>query len=112
MGVRERGSGEEGARLSWCQPPAASYLSLAVGSPMWLECRAGCREGAADGCPVCPMSLLPPAENHNPARERKSGIHFRTLKEREQEVLEMHCEASTFSGGLEMGDTRQGIWNP
>lgn len=23
---------------SWCQPPAAPYLSLAAGAPMWLEC--------------------------------------------------------------------------
>lgn len=23
---------------SWCQPPAAPYLSLAVGAPVWLEC--------------------------------------------------------------------------
>lgn len=29
--------GSERSR-SWCQPPAAPYLSLAVGAPMWLEC--------------------------------------------------------------------------
>lgn len=56
-GIQAGGVAGEGARPSWCQPPAVPYLSLAVEQPpVCLECRAG--EGR--GCRWPPRAALCP----------------------------------------------------